>query len=97
MADTNINSAAFQSAELQSERLPIFGVFGFLVLLIVVMAVRIFVVHTTNETVVRKFRDYAPKDTLANLYQAAVQFSDGTKQQDDVTAVIIKRTGTRDV
>jgi serine phosphatase RsbU (regulator of sigma subunit) len=33
-----------------------------------------------------------PKDIIANLYQAVVKFSNGTKQQDDLTAVVIKRT-----
>ena len=37
------------------------------------------------------FRESAPKDIIAELYHAVVKFSDGTKQQDDLTAVIIKR------
>ena len=48
MADTKINSVAFHVAELQSERLRIFGVLAFLGLLVVVMAVRIFVIHTAS-------------------------------------------------
>jgi len=44
------------------------------------------------EQVVRAFRESAPKDIISELYHAVVKFSDGTKQQDDLTAVIIKRT-----
>jgi serine phosphatase RsbU (regulator of sigma subunit) len=44
------------------------------------------------EEVIRAFRDSAPKDIIANLYQAVLKFSNGTRQQDDLTAVIIKRT-----
>jgi serine phosphatase RsbU (regulator of sigma subunit) len=43
------------------------------------------------EEVVRRFRDSTPKDIIAQLYEATVRFSNGTKQQDDLTAVIIKR------
>jgi serine phosphatase RsbU (regulator of sigma subunit) len=43
------------------------------------------------EEVVRRFRDSTPKDIIAHLYEATVRFSNGTKQQDDLTAVIIKR------
>ena len=48
MVDEKINSVAFHNAELQSERLRIFGVLGFLALLVVVMAIRLFVVHTAS-------------------------------------------------
>jgi serine phosphatase RsbU (regulator of sigma subunit) len=44
------------------------------------------------EEVIRAFRDSSPKDIIANLYQTVLKFSNGTKQQDDLTAVIIKRT-----
>jgi serine phosphatase RsbU (regulator of sigma subunit) len=44
------------------------------------------------EDVIRAFRGSSPKDIIANLYQTVVKFSNGTKQQDDLTAVIIKRT-----
>jgi serine phosphatase RsbU (regulator of sigma subunit) len=44
------------------------------------------------EDVIRAFRDSTPKDIIANLYQTVLKFSNGTKQQDDLTAVIIKRT-----
>jgi len=43
------------------------------------------------EDVIRSFRDSAPKDIIAKLYQAVLEFANGTKQQDDLTAVIIKR------
>jgi len=43
------------------------------------------------EDEIRKFRDSAPTEMIAKLYQAVVKFSNGTKQQDDLTAVIIKR------
>ena len=43
------------------------------------------------EEVVRTFRDSSPRDIVAGLYQAVLSFSNGTKQQDDLTAVIIKR------
>jgi len=48
MPDTNINSTAFQIAELRSERLRIFGVLGFMALLVVVLALRLFVIHTAS-------------------------------------------------
>jgi serine phosphatase RsbU (regulator of sigma subunit) len=44
------------------------------------------------EEVIRASRQSLPKDIIANLYQAVVKFSNGTKQQDDLTAVVIKRT-----
>ncbi len=48
MVDDNIDSIAFHSAELRSERLRIFGVLGFLGLLTVVFAIRLFVIHTAS-------------------------------------------------
>ena len=44
-----------------------------------------------TEDIIRRFRDSRPKEVIAKLYQAVVNFSNGTKQQDDLTAVIIKR------
>jgi hypothetical protein len=32
---------------------------------------------------------------ISDLYQAVIAFSGGTKQQDDLTAVIIKRTSKK--
>ena len=43
------------------------------------------------EDVIRRFRDSKPNEVIAKLYQAVVNFSNGTKQQDDLTAVVIKR------
>jgi serine phosphatase RsbU (regulator of sigma subunit) len=43
------------------------------------------------EEVIRAFRDSAPKEIIASLYQSVLEFSHGTRQQDDLTAVIIKR------
>jgi serine phosphatase RsbU (regulator of sigma subunit) len=45
-----IKSPAFQNAELQSERIRIFGVLGFIAIFIVVMAVRVFVIRTATRT-----------------------------------------------
>jgi serine phosphatase RsbU (regulator of sigma subunit) len=44
------------------------------------------------EEVVRASRYLPPKDIISTIYGAVVEFSGGTKQQDDLTAVIIKRT-----
>ena len=44
------------------------------------------------EDVIRASRHSSPKDIITELYQAVVEFSNGTKQQDDLTAVVIKRT-----
>lgn len=41
--------------------------------------------------VVRTSRDLAPDQIIANLYDAVSRFSNGSKQQDDLTAVVIKR------
>jgi serine phosphatase RsbU (regulator of sigma subunit) len=46
MSDEEIQSAAFSNAELQSERLRILGVLAFLALLVVILLVRVFVIHT---------------------------------------------------
>jgi len=44
------------------------------------------------EQVIRASRHLPPKEIIATIYGAVVEFSGGTKQQDDLTAVIIKRT-----
>jgi serine phosphatase RsbU (regulator of sigma subunit) len=44
------------------------------------------------EEVILLPRQSSPREIVADLYQAIVKFSNGTKQQDDLTAVIIKRT-----
>lgn len=41
--------------------------------------------------VIRTSRDLAPDQIIANLYDAVSHFSNGSKQQDDLTAVVIKR------
>jgi serine phosphatase RsbU (regulator of sigma subunit) len=41
--------------------------------------------------VIRAYRDYSPREIIANLYDVVTRFSSGSKQQDDLTAVIIKR------
>ena len=46
MDPEQIKSPAFQNAELQSERLRIFGVLGFMTIVVIVSAVRVFVIHT---------------------------------------------------
>jgi serine phosphatase RsbU (regulator of sigma subunit) len=43
------------------------------------------------QEVIRACRDSVPKEIIAQLYESATKFSHGTKQQDDLTAVIIKR------
>ncbi|MGA7916701.1 MAG: PP2C family protein-serine/threonine phosphatase [Candidatus Acidiferrales bacterium] len=41
---------------------------------------------------VRSARDKSSREIISTLYKAVVEFSGGTKQQDDLTAVVIKRT-----
>jgi serine phosphatase RsbU (regulator of sigma subunit) len=43
------------------------------------------------EEVIRASQKLAPPEIIAKLYDAVIRFSNGTKQQDDLTAVIIKR------
>jgi serine phosphatase RsbU (regulator of sigma subunit) len=45
---------------------------------------------------VRKFCHLPPEEIIAELYQAVLAFANGTKQKDDLTAVVIKRVGTQD-
>ena len=42
------------------------------------------------EGVMRASRDLAASEIISNLYDAVIRFSNGTKQQDDLTAVLIK-------
>ena len=44
--------------------------------------------------VVRRHRDLPVADLIALVYAAVVEFSEGTKQSDDCTAVIVKRHST---
>jgi Stage II sporulation protein E (SpoIIE) len=48
MKEERINSAAFQKAELQSERLRIFGVLGFFFAFTIVTAIRVFLIRTAS-------------------------------------------------
>jgi len=43
------------------------------------------------EETIRRSREKPAREIISTLYQAAVAFSGGTKQQDDLTAVVIKR------
>jgi serine phosphatase RsbU (regulator of sigma subunit) len=43
------------------------------------------------QEVIRASRDFAPDEIISKLYQSVASFSNGTRQQDDLTAVIIKR------
>jgi serine phosphatase RsbU (regulator of sigma subunit) len=43
------------------------------------------------EAVVRASRDKPPAEIISDLYQAVLAFSGGTKQADDLTAVVIKK------
>jgi serine phosphatase RsbU (regulator of sigma subunit) len=43
------------------------------------------------EGVIRAARDSASAEIITKLYEGVTAFSNGTKQQDDLTAVIIKR------
>jgi serine phosphatase RsbU (regulator of sigma subunit) len=45
-----------------------------------------------SEEVIRTSREKQPSEIISALYQATLAFSGGTKQQDDLTAVVIKRT-----
>lgn len=44
------------------------------------------------EEVVRSKCDLSPEEIIAEVYTAVLKFADGTPQQDDLTAVVIKRT-----
>jgi len=44
------------------------------------------------EEAVRASRHLPPKEIISTIYRAVIEFSGGMKQQDDLTAVIIKRT-----
>jgi serine phosphatase RsbU (regulator of sigma subunit) len=42
--------------------------------------------------VVRQFSDREPEEIVAELYESVLNFAQGTPQQDDLTAVLIKRS-----
>jgi sigma-B regulation protein RsbU (phosphoserine phosphatase) len=44
------------------------------------------------EEAIRTSKEKQPREIISALYQATIAFSSGTKQQDDLTVVIIKRT-----
>jgi serine phosphatase RsbU (regulator of sigma subunit) len=44
------------------------------------------------EESIRSSRDLAPAEIITRLYETVNTFSNGTKQQDDLTAVVIKRS-----
>lgn len=44
------------------------------------------------EETIRESRKKRPTELIATLYEAVLTFSAGTRQQDDLTAVVIKRT-----
>ena len=41
---------------------------------------------------IRESRERPPSEIISNLYRAVLEFSGGTEQKDDLTAIIIKRT-----
>ena len=41
---------------------------------------------------IRESREKPPSEIISNLYRAVLEFSGGTEQKDDLTAIIIKRT-----
>jgi len=41
---------------------------------------------------VRQFSDREPEVIIAELYDAVLNFAQGTQQKDDLTAVLIKRS-----
>jgi serine phosphatase RsbU (regulator of sigma subunit) len=43
------------------------------------------------EETIRRSREKPASEIISTLYQAVIDFSSGTKQQDDLTAVVIKR------
>jgi hypothetical protein len=47
------------------------------------------------QDVIRTSKDNTSRELISDLYQAVIAFSGGTKQQDDVTAVIVKRTSKK--
>jgi phosphoserine phosphatase RsbU/P len=41
--------------------------------------------------IIRLAREKPPRELISALYQAVIEFSEGTHQQDDLTAVVVKR------
>jgi serine phosphatase RsbU (regulator of sigma subunit) len=46
---------------------------------------------TRLEKVIRESRDYSPEEVIQRLRSAVMSFCEGTKQMDDLTAVVLKR------
>jgi serine phosphatase RsbU (regulator of sigma subunit) len=44
------------------------------------------------EAVIREVKTRAPMDIIQALYKSVIEFSGGTPQKDDLTAVLVKRT-----
>jgi serine phosphatase RsbU (regulator of sigma subunit) len=44
------------------------------------------------EETIRASREKPPAEIIAALYKAVIDFSEGTKQGDDLTAVVIRKT-----
>ena len=45
---------------------------------------------------IRSHADCPPDQTIAHAYEAVIDFAGGTRQADDLTAVIIKRSHEQD-
>jgi serine phosphatase RsbU (regulator of sigma subunit) len=45
-----------------------------------------------SEEVIRTSKEKQPREIISALYKATLAFSGGTRQEDDLTAVVIKRT-----
>ena len=43
------------------------------------------------QEIIRLAREKPPRELISALYQAVIEFSEGTHQQDDLTAVVVKR------
>jgi sigma-B regulation protein RsbU (phosphoserine phosphatase) len=46
--------------------------------------------------IIRQLRDREPGVIIAELYDSVLKFAEGTLQQDDLTAVLIKRSSLSD-
>lgn len=44
------------------------------------------------QEIIRQFRDESAEQIIARLHSAVIAFSNGTRQEDDLTAVLVKRT-----
>jgi len=49
--------------------------------------------HERLEASVRAANNKTAAEMISSLYQDVLKFSGGTKQKDDLTAIILKRTG----